>query len=112
MSVMDDWDMKAVIQESYVLLTLFAELPYIVIIKMCAQTKTIKEKRSNWAKNIIIALFHLPKVLAIKHLVGEGQHFFPSHFSEGQENIHFGWGRATAFYFRVLKNPPVTPHHK
>ncbi len=45
MSVMDDWDMKATIKESYILLTLFAELLYIAIIKMCTQIKTIKEKR-------------------------------------------------------------------
>ncbi len=45
--------MKAKIQESYILLTLFAALLYIANIKMCTQTKTIKEKRSNWAKQSV-----------------------------------------------------------
>ncbi len=44
MNVMDDWDREAIIQESYILLTSFAELLYIVIIKMCTQTKTIKKR--------------------------------------------------------------------
>ncbi len=82
--------MKAIMQESYVFLTLFAELLYIAIIKMCTQTKTIKEKRSNRAKNIIITLFHLRKVLAIKHLVGEGQPFFSSHSGRVKKKIYFG----------------------
>ncbi len=46
MSVMDDRDIKVIIQESYVLLAIFADLLYIVIIKMCTQTKTTKEKKS------------------------------------------------------------------
>ncbi len=47
MNVMDDWDMKAILQESYVLLTLFAEPLYIAIIKMCTQTKTNKAIKLN-----------------------------------------------------------------
>ncbi len=52
------------------------------------------------------------KVLAIKHLVGEGQPFFPQSLGEGQEKKYFGLERVTAFYFVALKNPPATPHYK
>ncbi len=111
MSVMDDWDVRAVIQKSYVLLTLFAELLYTVIIKMCTQTKTIEENRSNWTKNIIISLFHQQKVLAIKKVDPGcvGSTFFPQSLGEGQEKIYFGWGRSHSLLFQSAQKSSSDP---
>ncbi len=41
-----------------------------------------------------------------------GVDLFPQSLGEGQEKIYLGLERVTAFYFRVLKNPPVTPYYK
>ncbi len=92
--------MKAIIQESFVLLTLFAELLYIVIINMCTQTKTNEEKNSNkkYYDNT-----HLRKILAIKHLVGEGQPFSPNHLGRIKKKYILVEGESQPFISELLK---------
>ncbi len=92
----NDWDTKAIIQESYILLTLFAELLYIEMIKMCKHTKTIKEKGSNEQK------------ILLWHSFTSEKYFFP----KGRVKRKCTLVEGIVFYFRAFKNPAVTPHFK
>ncbi len=101
MSVMDDRHMRAIIQESYVSLTLFAEL-------LCIAIKLLKKRDQMEQKNIINTLIPAKHNWLFNICLGRST-FFPKSLGKGQEKIHLGGGRVSACYFRLLKNPPVIP---